>query len=47
MTEPGTDTGRGIAVVGLDCAFPGAAGGDAYWDLLMRGGDAVGDVPAR
>jgi acyl transferase domain-containing protein len=46
-TEAGTDTGRGIAVVGLDCAFPGAAGGEAYWDLLMRGGDAVGDVPAQ
>ncbi|MER6977465.1 beta-ketoacyl synthase N-terminal-like domain-containing protein, partial [Streptomyces carpinensis] len=36
-----------IAIVGLDCAFPGAAGAEAYWDLLMRGGDAVGGVPAR
>ncbi|GHE84111.1 putative polyketide synthase [Streptomyces spiralis] len=36
-----------IAIVGLDCAFPGAADADAYWDLLMRGGDAIGSVPAR
>ncbi|MCZ4123239.1 type I polyketide synthase [Streptomyces sp. H39-S7] len=36
-----------IAIVGLDCAFPGAPGGDAYWDLLMRGGDAVGDIPEQ
>lgn len=38
---------RDIAVVGLDCAFPGAGDGDAYWDLLMRGGDTVGDVPRQ
>ncbi|MEV7027322.1 polyketide synthase, partial [Kitasatospora sp. NPDC093558] len=32
----------GIAVVGLDCAFPGAGGPEAYWDVLMRGADAAG-----
>ncbi|WP_030715481.1 type I polyketide synthase [Streptomyces sp. NRRL F-2580] len=36
-----------IAVVGIDCAFPGAAGVQAYWDLLMRGGDGIGPVPAQ
>ncbi|MFI0816215.1 type I polyketide synthase [Streptomyces sp. NPDC021098] len=35
-----------LAVVGLGCRFPGAAGTDAFWDLLMRGADAVTGVPA-
>nr|APD71821.1 type I polyketide synthase 8 [Streptomyces sp.] len=36
-----------IAVVGIDCAFPGAAGVQAYWDLLMRGGAGIGPVPGQ
>ncbi|WP_419992807.1 type I polyketide synthase [Streptomyces boninensis] len=36
-----------LAVVGLDCAFAGADGPDAYWDLLMRGADAIGPLPAH
>ncbi|MGW7103632.1 type I polyketide synthase [Streptomyces sp. NPDC054838] len=36
-----------IAIVGIDCAFPGAAGAQAYWDLLMRGGSGTGPVPAQ
>ncbi|MFJ9567881.1 type I polyketide synthase [Streptomyces fuscichromogenes] len=35
-----------VAVVGLDCVFPAARGAEAYWDLLMRGGDAIGPLPA-
>ncbi|MFF4402724.1 type I polyketide synthase [Streptomyces sp. NPDC001480] len=34
-----------VAVVGLDCVFPAAHGVEAYWDLLMRGGDAIGPLP--
>ncbi|MER7764243.1 beta-ketoacyl synthase N-terminal-like domain-containing protein [Streptomyces sp. NPDC097619] len=34
-----------VAVVGIDCLFPGAAGTAAYWELLMRGGDATGTLP--
>ena len=34
-----------IAVVGLGCRVPGAAGPEAFWDLLCRGGDAVRSVP--
>ncbi|WP_457031946.1 type I polyketide synthase [Kitasatospora sp. P5_F3] len=37
----------GIAIVGLDCAFPGAPDAEAYWDLLMRGGESVGEVPPQ
>lgn len=36
-----------IAVVGIDCAFPGAAGVRAYWDLLMSGGAGTGPVPGQ
>ncbi|MGW1263166.1 type I polyketide synthase, partial [Streptomyces drozdowiczii] len=35
-----------IAVIGLACRLPGAADPAAFWDLLSRGGDAVGEAPA-
>jgi acyl transferase domain-containing protein/acyl-CoA synthetase (AMP-forming)/AMP-acid ligase II/acyl carrier protein len=34
-----------IAIVGLGCRFPGADDPDSFWQLLRRGGDAVGEVP--
>ena len=35
-----------IAVVGLGCRFPGdVAGPDAFWDFLLSGGSAIGEVP--
>ncbi|MDG9714257.1 type I polyketide synthase [Streptomyces sp. DH10] len=34
-----------IAIVGIDCRFPGAPDTRAFWDLLMRSGDGVGEVP--
>ncbi|WP_441250992.1 type I polyketide synthase [Kitasatospora sp. McL0602] len=43
--EEGSGPDRRIAVVGLDCRFPGAPDPAAYWDLLMRSGDGVGQVP--
>ncbi|MCK1820114.1 type I polyketide synthase [Streptomyces sp. XM83C] len=36
-----------IAIVGIDCRFPGAPDTGAYWDLLMRSGDGVGKVPEQ
>ncbi|MFD5785763.1 type I polyketide synthase [Streptomyces sp. NPDC127037] len=36
-----------IAVVGIDCAFPGAAGVQAYWDLLVGGRAGIGPVPGQ
>ena len=39
QTEP-------IAVLGLGCRFPGAAGLDAFWELLTEGRDGTGPVPA-
>ncbi|MER5502622.1 MULTISPECIES: type I polyketide synthase [unclassified Streptomyces] len=36
-----------VAIVGLDCVFPGAPDADAYWDLLIRGADAIGELPEQ
>ena len=36
-----------IAILGIGCRYPGAAEGpEAFWELLRRGGDAIGAVPA-
>jgi acyl transferase domain-containing protein len=37
----------GIAIVGIDCAFPGAPGPDGFWELLIRGGETIRPVPAQ
>ena len=35
-----------IAVVGLGCRLPGGVvDGESYWQLLIGGVDAVGDIP--
>ena len=34
-----------IAIVGLDCRFPGADGPEAFWKLLDQGIDAIQKVP--
>lgn len=37
-----------IAIVGMGCRFPGGANSpDAYWNMLLRGGDAIVDIPAE
>ncbi|MER5768704.1 type I polyketide synthase [Streptomyces sp. NPDC001985] len=38
---------RPVAIVGLDCRFPGAPDPGAYWEMLMRSGEGVGRVPAQ
>ncbi|CAM5362413.1 Acyltransferase domain-containing protein (Fragment) OS=Streptomyces tendae OX=1932 GN=GUR47_00005 PE=4 SV=1 [Streptomyces tendae] len=39
--------GEPIAIIGLSCRFPGAENGEAFWDLLREGRDAVGDGTER
>ena len=35
-----------IAVIGMDCRFPGGADNpDAYWEMLRSGVDGIGEVP--
>ncbi|CAG7645219.1 SDR family NAD(P)-dependent oxidoreductase [Actinacidiphila bryophytorum] len=36
-----------IAVIGLSGRYPGAADVDAFWDLLLAGRSAIGEVPAE
>ena len=36
-----------IAVVGMACRFPGGANPDEFWNFLIRGGDAVREIPAE
>ncbi|GAA3910457.1 type I polyketide synthase [Streptomyces lacrimifluminis] len=38
---------RPVAIVGIDCRFPGAPDPAAYWDMLMRSGDGVEKVPRQ
>src|SRR6202049_1044350 len=35
-----------IAIIGASCRFPGAAGLEAYWELLASGTDAISQVDA-
>ncbi len=43
-SDPADDDDR-VAIVGLGCRLPGATGPAEFWDLLLAGGDAVGEVP--
>ncbi|MBN1854430.1 MAG: SDR family NAD(P)-dependent oxidoreductase, partial [Pirellulales bacterium] len=36
-----------IAIIGIGCRLPGAAGPEAFWHLLDSGGDAITEVPAQ
>ncbi|MEV6398582.1 beta-ketoacyl synthase N-terminal-like domain-containing protein [Streptomyces sp. NPDC051907] len=46
MGRPTGPFSRPVAVVGLDCRFPGAPDPNAYWRLLTSGTPAVGERPA-
>jgi acyl transferase domain-containing protein/phosphopantetheinyl transferase len=37
---------RDIAIVGMECVFPGARNRDAYWENLVDGVDAISQIPS-
>ncbi|WP_260478707.1 type I polyketide synthase [Kibdelosporangium aridum] len=37
--------GLDIAVVGMACSYPGGTDLAAFWDMVLRGGDAISEVP--
>lgn len=45
MTELYSREPEPIAIVGMECRFPGAKNRDEYWQLLHDGVDAVTEVP--
>ncbi|TDE34841.1 type I polyketide synthase [Actinomadura sp. 6K520] len=42
-----SDHGGPVAIVGLSCRMPGAAGPEEFWRLLRSGTEAVGEAPGR
>lgn len=41
-----TDAGReAIAIIGMECRFPGAKNLEAFWHLLQNGVDAISEIP--
>ena len=36
-----------IAIIGIDCRFPGAPNSRALWNLLMQAEDGIGEVPGN
>ncbi|WP_245967048.1 type I polyketide synthase [Sphaerisporangium album] len=45
-SRPGGADDGAVAVIGLACRLPGAAGPEALWRLLRSGGHAIGEPPA-
>ncbi|ACE84705.1 SDR family NAD(P)-dependent oxidoreductase [Cellvibrio japonicus] len=44
--NPGPGMSEPIALVGIGCRFPGGASTPAdYWELILRGGSGIGEVP--
>ncbi|MBF2003215.1 MAG: SDR family NAD(P)-dependent oxidoreductase [Synechococcales cyanobacterium M58_A2018_015] len=39
------DQSEQIAIIGMDCRFPGADSPEAYWELLRNGIDAIREIP--
>ena len=44
-SEPVRADDRDIAIIGIACAFPGAADLAGFWSTILRGTDAVTEVP--
>ncbi|MEE9355676.1 MAG: SDR family NAD(P)-dependent oxidoreductase [Methylococcaceae bacterium] len=45
LTNKRFDSSTAIAVIGMDCLFPGAPGLDSFWQLLLNKESAISEVP--
>src|SRR5437773_514659 len=45
IRPPWIDVVDPIAIIGLGCRFPGAHGPQEFWDLLVKGTDAIRPIP--
>ena len=46
MSETGSSQEREpLAIIGMGCRFPGAESPQAFWEGLMNGFDAIGEIP--
>jgi acyl transferase domain-containing protein/acyl-CoA synthetase (AMP-forming)/AMP-acid ligase II/acyl carrier protein len=45
--NPNPKAVEAIAIIGLDCRFPGASDPQAFWQLLREGINAVTEIPAQ
>ena len=43
--EPSSEAGAAIAIIGLGCRLPGADDVAQFWDNILNGRSAIGDVP--
>ena len=34
-----------IAIIGMSCRFPGSESTEEFWDLLIKGGNAISEIP--
>ena len=45
LKEKKTSVAEPVAIVGMGCRFPGASGLDQFWQLIVDGVDATGEIP--
>jgi acyl transferase domain-containing protein/acyl carrier protein len=46
QSQPNAPARQPIAIVGIGCRFPGAKDAEAFWELVAKGVDAIGEVPS-
>ncbi|MBS1518088.1 MAG: SDR family NAD(P)-dependent oxidoreductase [Bacteroidetes bacterium] len=46
-SETGVNENEPIAIIGIGLKFPGAEGPDEFWEMLRKGKDAIGKIPAE
>src|SRR5712692_5480133 len=47
MSVPTDRSHEPLAIIGMGCRLPGAEGLEQFWQLIVEGRSAVGEVPAE